>query len=807
MFLLNLKTAFRYLKSHLQFTFINLLGLTLGFFCFFLLNSYVLKETSFDQNQDQVYRLLQKSTDDNGSLREMAAVATRIGTESKLLFEEIENQTQILQIGRTTVGNDPSNAIHEPVAILDENFLQVFNFNLVEGDINSLSKQPNGIILNESLKERYFGKEDAINKILKTGYGEYPVVGVLEDFPINSHLENQIFFTTQVARQIYDGWDDFVATDWANNQFVIYFKVLPNADLASLGDKITALTKKNVPENEWLNSSFSLQEIKDIHLYPNDVEGEINKDKGNSLYVKLFFWIGVFILLAACFNYAGLLNIAFMDRAKEIGLRQIVGAGKLQLLWQFLSESLLLTCVSMLSALVLLWISQPLILSWFDTSLNLNDIPLKGFILTLSAGLLLSLLSVVYPFWMIIRSGTSATLSQTVSYQSKLPFRRVMLVFQFIAVIAFLTASFVFNKQMEYLKNKELGFNIDGIATVDINSGILRNKFEPIKAEFLKIPEVSSVSVSSRVPGEWKNLPVIKAKRMGQNTSDAKDMLFIGADKDFIQTFKINLLEGENFFGNHSDSTKVILNKSAVAAMGLENPLGQIIEIPSVNFGGNIEEFDTSLRVRIIGIVEDFQMEDFRTSIKPLIIGNWNNPIHKIDYYSLQIKTDDWASTLLSLKEVNDTFDPNTPIEFHILEDQFARFYEKDLLRFKLLNFFSGIIVFLAFMGLFAMSTFVAKSRTKEIGIRKVVGASVFELTRLLSFDFVKLMGLGFLIAAPITWYLIQSWLTDFAFHIDLKWWMLAIAGVACLILTIITVSFQSIKAAMSNPVKSLRTE
>ena len=807
MFLLNLKTAFRYLKSHLQFTFINLSGLTLGFFCFFLLNSYVLKETSFDQNQSQVYRLLQKSTDNNGSLREMAAVATRIGTESKLLFEEIENQTQILPIGRTTVGNDPSSAIHEPVAILDENFLQVFNFNLIEGDVNSLSQQPKGIILNKSLKERYFGKENAINKNLKTGYGEYPVVGVLEDFPINSHLENQIFFTTQVARQIFEGWDEFIATDWSNNQFLIYFKVLPNTDLASLGTKITALTKKNIPENEWLDSDFSLQDIKDIHLYAANVEGEINKSKGNALYVKLFFWIGIFILLVACFNYAGLLNISFMDRAKEIGLRQIVGAGKLQLFVQFLTESLLLTSVSMLFAFALLWISQPLLLSWFNTTLGLELIPIQGILFVLLTGLILSLISVIYPFWLIVRTGTSRSLSQTVSSTSKLPFRRVMLVFQFIAVIAFLTTSFVFNKQMNYLKDKELGFKIEGLATVDINSRILRNKFKAIKDEFSKIPEVKSVSVSSRVPGEWKNIPLIKAKKMGQNSSNEKDMLFIGTDKDFLQTFNIKLIEGNNFAGTVSDSSKVFLNKTAVTALGLENPVGQFIEIPSVNFGGNIEVFDNSLRVEVVGIVEDFQMEDFRTSVKPLIIGNWNNPIHSIDYYTLQIETSDWSATIAALKRVNDSFDPDTPIEFHILSDQFARFYEKDLMRFKLLNFFSGIIVFLAFMGLFAMSAFVARSRTKEIGIRKVVGASVPVLLRLLSQDFIKLMLVGFIIAAPITWYLLERWLTDFAYHIDLKWWMLAIAGLACLLLTIVTVSFQSIKAAMSNPVKSLRTE
>jgi putative ABC transport system permease protein len=807
MLLINLKTAFRYLKKNLQFTTINIFGLTLGFFCFFLLNSYVLKETSFDLNQKEVYRLLQKSTDENGGLRETAAIAARIGSESKLLFDEIENQTQILEIGRTTIGNDPSNAIHEPVAIMDNNFLRVFDFKLLEGDISYLKKAPHGIILNKSLKERYFGMDDAINKNLKTGYGEFPIVGVLEDFPINSHFENQIFFTTQVARQIFKGWDEFVATDWSNNQFITYLKILPKTDLAALEGKITTLTKKNIPKSDSFEHTFSLQPIHDIHLYANNVEGEINKAKGNALYVKLFFWLAIFILLVACFNYAGLQNITFMDRSKEIGLRRIVGAEKTQLLWQFLSESLILTIVSMVLAYTILWVSQPLIHRWFDASLNLDIIPIKGMLITVTVGLLLSLLSIAYPFWLIIRSGISSSLKQSVSTGSKLPFRRFMLVFQSMAVIAFLTASLVFSKQMDFLKSKDLGFEVEGLATVDINSRILRSKFESIKEEFLKIPEVKSVSVSSRVPGEWKNLPLINTKRMGQDVANANDMLFIGTDKDFLKTFEINLLEGKNFTGTSSDSTKVILNQSAVASLGLESPVGRTIEISSANFGGNIEVFDPPINARISGIVEDFQMEDFRTSIKPLIIGNWNNPIHSIDYYTLRINTKDWASTLLTLKEVNDSFDPNTPIEFNILEDKFARFYEADMLRFKLLNLFSGVIVLLACLGLFSMSAFVARSRTKEIGIRKVVGASFLNLLQLLSQDFVKLMLIGFVIAAPITWHLLKGWLTDFAYSIDLKWWMFALTGLVCLVLTILTVSVQTIKAALANPVKSLRTE
>ncbi|WP_422082870.1 ABC transporter permease [Ulvibacterium sp.] len=807
MFTNHIKIAFRYLRNHKSFTAVNILGLTLGFFCFFLLNAYVLKETSFDLGQEQVFRLLQKTMDENGTVREMALSPPKVGAESKRLFEEIENQTQILHIGRANFGNDPATMHHQEVAVLDDNFLKVFDFPLVEGTKDDLIDRPNGIILTESIKELYFGQQQALGKILKTSFGEYPVAGVLEDFPENSHLENAAFFSHQMASEVFSWFDEFMSSNWSNNQLITYFKVLPGTDLDVLGKKITALTRENYPVDKMFNNTFWVQPVQDIHLYENEVESEINKGKGNGLYVRLFFWVSILILLVACFNYAGLLNIAFIDRAKEIGLRQIVGAGKLHLLWQFLSESLLLISISMVLAYSFLWVLQPLVQNWFSTTLDLTVVPLDGILLMLASGLFLSVLSVVYPFWLIIRSGVSSSIKNTISISSKLPFRRFMLTFQFIAVVTFVTASFVFNRQMDFLENKELGFKKEGLATVDINSGILRGQFEAIKSEFLRIPEVSSVTVSSRVPGEWKYIPMVKAKRNGQSMADAKDMLFLGADKDFLKTFNINLLAGSNFSGTPSDSSKVLINDAAALTLGLENPVGQFIEIPFVNYGGSNENLEKPFQAQVVGVVKDFQIEDFRTSIKPLVIGNWNNPLHSIDYYTLQIETADWSKTALTLKEVNDSFDPQTPIELNILNDKFARFLKQDREHFKLLNFFSVIVVFLACMGLFAMSGFVAKSRTREIGIRKVLGSSVAQLLYLLSKDFVKLTLIGLVIATPITWYLLKRWLSDFAYHIDFQWWMIALAGLVSLALTLLTVSFQSTKAATINPAKSLRSE
>lgn len=802
-----LKVAFRYLKNHLSFAIINVLGLTLGFFCFFLLTAYVFKEKSFDTNQERVFRLLQKTTDENGRIRELAQSPPKVGIESQVLYDEIEYKTQIMPLGRVNVGNNPETTQHQNIAILDDNFLDVFNFDLVEGSKVDLKNNPNGIILTKSLKEIYFGQEEAIGEILNTGYGNYPIVGVLKDFPENSHLESFVFFSSQMSSEVFSWYSNFMKTDWDESQFITYFKLLPGTDIENIGQKITQIVKENYLPDQVFKSSFYLQPIQDIHLYEGDVEGEMNKEKGNSLYVKLFFWIGILILLVACFNYAGLLNISFIDRSKEIGLRQIVGAGKGNLLGQFLTESLLLIVTAMLLAYALLWVMQPLVQNWFSTSMNLMQAPTKGIAIMLCIGLLLGLLSVIYPFWLIIRSGNTVSLQSTVSVSSKLPFRRVMLTFQFVIVIAFLTASVVFYKQMNFMEHRELGFKKEGLATVDINSRVLRNQFEAIKAEFLRIPEVNAISVSSRVPGEWKNIPTAKVKRNGQANADAVDMLFIGADEDFTKTYNINLLNGSNFTGSPSDSTKILVNNSAVLALGLKDPVGQFIEVPFVNFGGSNRNLDTPFIVQIAGVVDDFQVEDFRTTVKPLIIANWNNPIHSIDYYTLQIKTSDWAQTISALKKVNDDFDPTTPMELNVLDDQFSRFFTQDREHFKLLNFFSIVVILLACMGLFAMSAFVARSRTKEIGIRKVLGSSVIELLYLLSQDFVKLMLVGWLVAIPISWYLLQSWLSDFAYHIDFKWWMIGIAGLLCITMTIVTVSFQSIKAAVVNPVRSLRTE
>ena len=803
----NLKVAFRYLYNHKSYSAINIIGLTLGFLCFLILNAYVSSEKNFDTQHGNVYRVLEKEKSDDGSIQEIATVGPQIGYASKEQFPEIETVTELVQLGRFTVGNNPASRNYEHVTTIDQHFFDVFNFNFVEGSAANLFAQANGVLLTESLKKKYFGNEEALGKALKTNVFDAIVGGVIEDFPSDTHVEAGFIVPEQTAATVFNWWNDFVSSNWHRNAFLTYFKLREDADIASLERKITRLASENWPEEEAFNSTFALQSIRDIHLYAHEVDGEMNKSKGNLFYINIFFWIALMILLVACFNYTGLLNVAFMGRSKEIGVRKVVGAGQGQLLWQFLMESLLLTSLSLVIAILALQFVQPLLPQLFGAAFDLSTIPHQKILWIAAIGLGISLLSIAYPAFVISKLAVVNALKEDQQGQRKVPFRKVMTVFQFVAAIVLIACTSILYRQVNYLQQKELGFDMNGLVVVDINSGALRSKYESIKHEFAKLPEVQSVSVSSRVPGEWKQFPLADVTKSGQNKSQSSEMIFIGADADFLSTYKIDVLQGTNFTHQIADSNKVLVNQSAIEHWGMEEPIGQWIDIAQVNWSGDIETMEQPLKLQIAGVVEDFHFEDFRRSIQPMLIGYWNNPIQRIDYYSLRVSTSDWGNTIAALRRINDSFDADNPLEFHILNDQFARFYEADIWRSRLLLFFAGVVIFIACLGLLAMTAFTLKNRTKEIGIRKVLGASAQQIVGLIASDFLKLVLLGAVIAIPLAWLLMSRWLNEFAYRIPLHWWLFACAGLITIGLALLTISLQSIRTALTKPVDSLRSE
>lgn len=803
-----IRTALRYFKTHKTYTAANLLGLTLGFACFLLLNFYVSSEKNFDRQHGHVYRLLQDTKDGQGKMLTTAKCAPRTGTGAKEQFSEIEAVTQLLVMGRMTVGNDPGNRNYEQVTTIDPSFFEVFDFQLVEGTPEQVFSQPNALLLTRKLKERYFGTLPAAGKVLKTNTFEGVVAGVLEDFPANTHLHADLMMPTQTAAANLNFWKDFVATTWDQNAMITYMKLRPETNLTTLGDKITQLTKSNWPaKQEPFSAQFHLQPVEDIHLEEANVDGGVNWMPGNAFYVRIFFWVALVILLVACFNYTGLLNVSYLERSREIGVRKAIGAARSSLLFQFLVESMLLTGTSLLLAMALLSAMQPVLTQWLGKPFDWSALPANRIGMLLGAGLLLSLSAIVYPAIVSSRLTTLAAMTQDKKSGAGMPLRRSLTVFQFAVSICLLACTLVFYRQVQFLQSKDRGFDLEGLLVVDINSRTLRNSFEAIKHEFSQLPEVKSVCVSSRVPGEWKDLPMVGVYAEGQRDKSGPDMIYLGADQDFLNTYGVKLLEGSNFSGMPTDTSRVLINRLAAAQLGLSDPVGQWIEIPYVNWTGEYERFDHPVRVQVAGVVDNFQVEDFRQTLKPLVLGCWNNSIQNIDYYTLRISSSNWAQTLATLRSINDRFDPQNPIEYNFLNEQFGRFVEADIQRSNLLIFFSAVVVFISCLGLFAMAAFVLRRRTKEIGIRKVLGAGVAGIAGMITADFARLVLLGSVIALPLAWLLMNRWLQEFAFRIPLKGWMFAAAGLATLLVAVLTVGYQSVRAALANPVKSLRSE
>jgi putative ABC transport system permease protein len=358
---------------------------------------------------------------------------------------------------------------------------------------------------------------------------------------------------------------------------------------------------------------------------------------------------------------------------------------------------------------------------------------------------------------------------------------------------------------LKYVQEKDLGFDRENLLVVDINSDRLRRNFETVKAEFSKPAEVMSISTSTRVPGEWKSFPVASVRTPGEQVG--REMIFVGIDRDFLKTYDIRLLEGRTIDDPVADSLKIVLTQLAAEQLGLAHPIGQTIEIPGVRFGGNVEDLEAPFRVEVIGIVENFHFESLRAEMMPVIFGAPNTAIQRIDYYTLRIKTSDWDKTIGELKTINSTIDADNPLEYTFLESRFEEFYRADARRGQIFLTFSIVIVLIACLGLFALVSYSVESRTKEIGVRKVLGASVQSIVRLVSNEFLVLVLIAGVIALPVAWYFSREWLKDFAYRADPGAGLFLMATLVALLIALLTICVRVIRAAAANPVDSLRNE
>jgi len=816
-----LKTAFRNLLKNKLYTTLNVAGLTFGLSCFILIGLYVFDELTFDQqhrNADRIYRVVEHKNV-NGEATTIAAAGFKLAEESKKQIPGVENTTHLQRTGRANIltPDNPSNFFQETITVADENFLQIFDFPLLFGDRNTALAEPNSVIINQDLARRLFNKTDVVGKTIQFSFMEptLKITGVVKNHPRNSSFD----FSSVISEASFksdSGYSNMLANDWLSNNFTVYALLKQNANQVTIADAMTKLVHNNFKAPAGTTYSYSLQPLKDIHLRSaNIVDGARNSNvdaiaSGSSFYIKIFLFIALFVLIIAGINYMNLTTARASARLKEIGVRKAVGAFRGNLIKQFLVESFLVTFISFLVSIAVVNLLLPAFNQFTNKQLSLGfSSDYRIWLYALGFVVITALLSGSYPALMLSRfKPVLLVKGMKIESKSGLSLRKGLVIFQFTISVVMIIATIVLFMQVRFMNNTNLGFNKDLLVVIDVNTGNARRNFESVKTEMAKIPAVRSVSVTSRVPGEWKTYRTIKVKNSG-STEEPKVAYMFGADKDFIRTFEVQLLKGRNFDGP-ADSLSIIVNETAAKMLGISDAAGQVVEIPEMSRGGAFVPLNAAnipFTPRVIGIVKDFHFQTLRDKIEPLVLAYNNNPLHVIDYYSARIDPVNISGTLDKLKQVMVNNDKDDPFEYHFLDDQLALFYIEDGRRQIILIWVALATIFIACLGLFGLATYSAEQRIKEIGVRKVLGASVANLASLISKDFLKLVLIANGIAFPVGWWAANKWLQDYAYHINIEWWVFVIAGALAIGIALLTVCYQAIRAALVNPVKSLRTE
>ena len=809
------KIVVRNLWRNKTYSFINVFGLTLGLTCFLLIALYVFDELTYDRfhaKADRIYRVIDEKTSPEGKESKTAAVGYQIAERAPADIPEVKLAARFTAFGRTNVADPLStNTIHELFITANSDFLQVFDFTLLEGNRNTALTAPHSVILTEETAKRIYGVSSVVGRTLKAETDSVPfiVTGILKDFPSNSHVSfNLIFSESSITGQRYR---DFIDRDWASNTFTTYLVLDKNAKVANAIGKLNQMVAANRTNENTGKSVLNLQPLTSIHFHSAGIEGDNSRTekKGNLAYIYVFSIVALFVVLIACINYMNLTTARFANRGKEIAIRKVAGAGRANLANQFLSEAFVMAILALLLSLVITKLSLPYFNAFTEKQLNLTvSTDYRIWAGIFATAIVVGLFAGSYPA--VFQSGLRPLLllkNKVQQGKGHLSLRRGLVVFQFSLSIIMIIATIVVFLQMKYVNTTNMGFNKEQLVVVDINSGAVRRGAETIKSEYAKIPGIKAVSATSRVPGEWKVISKVKAKPQG-SVSSGDDMYLFTADDQFLRTFEVSLWKGRNFSAaNLADTSAILINETAASALGIKEPSEQMIEIPSIDYNGSVDKLDEPFRARVVGITRDFNFRSLREKVAPMIIAYQKNPVDRIDYFTARLTTDNAEQALKQMETVLHKIDPSHLFEYNFLDKQWDNFYREDQKRETIFLAIAVMTILIACMGLFGLATYAAEQRIREIGIRKVLGASVPGIVTLLSKEFIKLVLIASLLAIPVSWWMMSNWLTDFAYRTKIYWWVFVIAGLVALIVALSTVGLKALKAAITNPVKSLRSE
>lgn len=804
-----LKSAIRNIKRQPFISFINIFGLSLGLTCCLLISAYVINEKSYDKfntNVDNIYRVTRTFYSADGAVNlRTGSVAPPFGPLFQNAFPDIKAVTRLFQQDAVSFKYGEKLASEKDVFFADENLFKIFTIPVLKGDPATALKEPYSVMLTDKVAKRYFNGADPMNKTLVIGNNKHPykVTGIFEPLAANAHLHPQVLmsFKTLEDPDLYG--NEALTTKYNHNAFYTYLLLPQDYNIALIEkqlpdflDKYVHLSRLPGTMKTHQATSLSLQKLADIHLYSH-LDREIEQN-GDIKRVYIFSAITLFILLIACINYMNLSTARSVLRAREIGVRKVIGAQRKEIIAQFLSESVLVTCIALVLAMLAVTLAIPFINKIAGQQLSVQLLlQWKVLVPVLILPFVIGLLSGAYPALFISAFVPVKALKGMLSFgKGTLSFRKVLVVLQFSVSIILIVATTVVYRQLNYMQDKNLGFNKDHVLIVKYGPDML-TQYTPFKADLLNNPVIKSVGKSSYIPSE-RVLSASDASAMHNGVMQQVkiSLNFLNTDYDFIPTYGMKMAAGRNFSKEYgTDTSNFIINEAAVKALDWKNPAEAI--------GQDFIYGD--VRGKIIGVVKDVQFESLHQKVIPLLF-----QLPRFDYFgSVSIKIDGRHvnQAIATVQNTWKRYQPNVPFEYTFLDEKFGQLYNSEQQQGSLFTIFSCIAIFIACLGLFGLSAFTISQRIKEVGVRKVLGASVPQIVKVLSVDFLKLVIIAALIAAPIAWYAMNKWLVDFAFRIEISWWILAMAGMLALIIAFATISFQSVKAALMNPVKSLRSE
>lgn len=788
-----LKIVWRNLTKHRAFTFINVMGLAVGMTACFLIFLYVNFELSYDHfhsKGDRVYRLACDIKTPSDTIR--AGISSwAFGPALQKEFPEIEAFTRVS--GESMLVNMGDKKYQEEGTMFaDSTFFKVFDYKLVSGNPGTALKEPLSIVLTETTARKYFDKENPIGKVVKLGNKLLPatITGVVKDFPANTLLQADMIVSMSTFRESFHRTLD---EEWGNFGAITFLLLKPGADRGALNRKFPAFLEKAVGEasrKSQMFFTFSLEPLKDLYLYAT----HDSLEKGSISNVYVFSIIAIFILLIACINFINLTTARAAERAKEVGIRKVVGAQRSQLAWQFLGESLLLCLAGCLLAILLSAMLMPLFnqLAGKTISNGIWHNP-KSVLWLVLAAVVIGLLAGFYPAAVLSNFQPITVLKGRFSSGMRgVALRKGLVLAQFTISISLIIATIIVYRQMHFMRSHDLGFSQQQTLVVETSEDPAQVVF---KKEIAMLPGILATSISASVPGGGNSGAYSEVQnKQGDFQVANLDAYFV--DFDYIPLFKMKMVAGRTFskdFGTDSTHAMVV-NEAAVKMLGFSKPEEAL--------GKRYRQWGSE--GQIIGVVKNFHFRSLQEDIKPLTMRI--DPEH-YRIVSAKITGDDVSKIVKEVEEKWKALVPNRPFKYYFLDDFFDRQYRGQQRFGKLFLYFAVLAILISCMGLLGLAAYSTLQRTREIGVRKVLGASVADIVNLLSVDFLKLVLIAFVIAVPVSWFFMLKWLQDFAYKATLSWWIFAAAGGIAIAITLLTISFQAIRAAIANPVRSLRSE